>query len=564
MNKTITSNISGIIFHIEEDAYEKLQAYLAKVRSRFTVEEGRDEIMSDIESRIAEILASRIGASKQVIIMADVEHVIGLMGEPEAISDNEEKTESAKTEPNAETAGEHRDDRKRHRRLYRDPDDKVVGGVCSGIGYYFDIDPVWIRLGFAIAFFVFGTGLFFYLLLMIILPKAETTSEKLEMRGEPVDINNISRTIKEEFEGIKKRVGNFGEEAKQFRNKWEQEHRDWRNRNRRRSGPGNALNELFRALMRFLAFFMVVFGIIFLVGLLTSTFSLSSLDSGLISKTFSNFFSDGLHRGLGIAGILLVFGIPILMMIYRGIRIIFRITRRDRVVSIGALVLWVTGIIFGGIAIANAAEGFADTAETREKIPLHAPDTIYVRVSIDKNMENEHYRSQWDNKYYYASRWEEVSIEGEELKLGYPQLTVVYSENDSAELVIYKSSRGRDDFEALSNARKVLYPITIRDSVLILPNYFTLLENSFWRGQQVRVELRIPKNTVVFLHGTTRDILSNIENTTYTPSPDMADRRWKMTENGLACIDCAGLDEEENQFPAEAGPKPASDSLSGK
>lgn len=141
MNKTVTINISGIIFHIEEDAYEKLGTYLKTVRSRFSEEDGRDEIMTDIESRIAEILNERVGPSKQVVLMADVDHVISLMGEPEAISDKEGKTETNSEKEDSRNEGREY----RRRRLYRDTDDKVIGGVCSGMGYYFDVDPIWFR-----------------------------------------------------------------------------------------------------------------------------------------------------------------------------------------------------------------------------------------------------------------------------------------------------------------------------------------------------------------------------------------------------------------------------------
>src|ERR1700751_76427 len=138
MNKTVTINISGIIFHIEEDAYEKLGNYLKTVRNRFSAEDGRDEIMMDIEARVAEILQGKTGVSKQVVVMADVDYVISLMGETEAISDHEEKPEEKTAKEKEEV---HSGTRVR-RRLYRDTDDKVIGGVCSGLGYYFDLDPV--------------------------------------------------------------------------------------------------------------------------------------------------------------------------------------------------------------------------------------------------------------------------------------------------------------------------------------------------------------------------------------------------------------------------------------
>ncbi|MGL5892873.1 MAG: PspC domain-containing protein, partial [Bacteroidia bacterium] len=203
MNKTVTINISGIIFHIEEDAFQVLQNYLHLLRTRFSREEGCDEIMADIESRIAELLKAKIGGSKEVIVKADIDEVIAIMGSPESFEDGSEPQNTQNTagqNQQQNTSGQQSYSRGyNRRRLFRDTDDRIVGGVCAGLGHYFDVNPVWIRLAFAISFFVFGSGALLYFLLLIILPKAETTAEKLEMRGEPVDVNNISRSIKEDF-----------------------------------------------------------------------------------------------------------------------------------------------------------------------------------------------------------------------------------------------------------------------------------------------------------------------------------------------------------------------------
>ncbi|HLG02657.1 MAG TPA: PspC domain-containing protein, partial [Bacteroidia bacterium] len=535
MNKTITSNISGIIFYIEEDAYEKLQAYLNKVRYSFSAEEGRDEIMADIEARIAEIFSQRISDSKQVIVMADVDHVIAQMGEPGEFAENA-----------AEEKQEDRDEQQRthrtYRRLYRDPDDKIVGGVCSGLGYYFDVDPVWIRIAFVAVFFLFGSGILFYILLLIIIPKANTTTEKLEMRGEPVDVNNIRKTIREEFEGVKKRVEDFGDDAKQFGNKW----RDRARWSRKRGSSPDIIHDLFRGALRFFAFLMVVFGILFLVGLLTSTFSLSDFGPEFLSASFRNLFSNGFNHGLAIASILLVFGIPIMMMIYKGLRILFRIDKPDRPIVMTALILWICGIVTGSYSMVNAAGNFADGGSVSETIVLPAKDTLYVKVNIDRDMENIGYRSRWNRRHDVIDRWRAVSINGEDLKLGYADFTIVKSNSGNAELVLFKSARGNSRQEAVANARLIRFPATVTDSLITLPNYFALKESSMWRAQQVVAELRIPENTVVYLHPSTRDMLSDVDNIQNAFDPHMADRRWKMTEKGLTCIDCAGLNTDDN------------------
>ena len=153
MKRTITMNLSGIVFHIEEDAYEKLSNYLLTIKGYFKNTQGCDEIMGDIEARIAEMLQSKVNAGKQAVIMADVDYVISVMGSPETFAQDatENKESNNKKEDNAYSYTG-------RRRVFRDPDDKVIGGVCSGISNYFDLDPIWLRAAFAISFFVFGSG----------------------------------------------------------------------------------------------------------------------------------------------------------------------------------------------------------------------------------------------------------------------------------------------------------------------------------------------------------------------------------------------------------------------
>ena len=146
MNKTVTVNIGGMVFHIEEQAYDQLRKYLEAIRGYFTTSDGRDEIIQDIESRIAEMFSERIGTSRQVVTSADVEYMINTMGKPEQVAgaDEEKDQTDHRTWNSTESRG--------YRKLYRDPDDKVIGGVCSGLSHYVGMDPIWLRLIFAGAF----------------------------------------------------------------------------------------------------------------------------------------------------------------------------------------------------------------------------------------------------------------------------------------------------------------------------------------------------------------------------------------------------------------------------
>lgn len=541
MNKTVTINISGIIFHIEEDAYEKLGNYLRTVRSRFSEEDGRDDIMADIESRIAEILNERVGPSKQVVLMTDVDHVIALMGEPELISEQDEKKDNGSSS-SAENAGY--EPRAGRRRLYRDTDDKVIGGVCSGLGYYFDIDPIWLRIGFAVSFFVFGTGLLFYFLLVIIIPKAETTAEKLEMRREPVDLNNISKTVKEEFGEFKKRAQNFGHEAKQYGKKWKDETKDWRRRNNMRGSVEDFFHGVFNIIGRIFAFGLLALGILFLIALITSTFSLTDFGNLSFGEHVSSFFPDSFSYYMGLTCFFVVLGIPIIMMIYKGIRLVFRIKTQDRIVGIIALVIWiigVTGAIFSGISI---GKGFREESSVHEYFPLKnaKTDTIFLKVTPDPEMENRDYHSSWNQRHHFSNRRKSFSSNGGDVKFGDFDLRILPTDADSFQLLVYKEACGSDKREAMSRAKAIRYTITQTDSLITFNPYFTLGPGQNWKAQDIRLELLVPKNKVIYLSESMTGLIYDVENTTNTLDVDMVDRRWKMTSRGLECVDCAGLD----------------------
>src|SRR5688572_8253119 len=160
MNKTLSVNIGGVVFHIEEQAYDRLNKYLEAIKKHFTTSDGRDEIIQDIEGRIAEMLQERINVGKQVILDADVDHVINIMGRPEQFSDTPEEAETMTAA--AEMSSR---ERRSYRKLYRDPDDRWISGVCSGFAHYVGIDPIWLRLAFLISIFVFGTGILIYIIL---------------------------------------------------------------------------------------------------------------------------------------------------------------------------------------------------------------------------------------------------------------------------------------------------------------------------------------------------------------------------------------------------------------
>lgn len=201
MKKTFTVNLNGIVFHIDEDAYQLLENYLSNLRIHFSREEGSDEIMSDFEARISELLNERIRLGFSVITIEHVEEVIQRMGKPEELFAGEEKNAgsefSAATETTSGAA-----DRKFRKRLMRDPDDKMLGGVASGLAAYFGIDTTLLRLVMILLLIVSMTVpvTIIYIVLWLVLPLARTATDRLVMRGEPVNLENIGRTVTDGFE----------------------------------------------------------------------------------------------------------------------------------------------------------------------------------------------------------------------------------------------------------------------------------------------------------------------------------------------------------------------------
>lgn len=195
MKKTITVNLNGVVFNIDDDAFIYLENYLKSVGSHFSSQEGATEIMNDIEGRIAELLIEKTGYQKRVVTIADIEEVIKIMGNPGDFTDDREKS-SAYEKRTTYTY--------KRKRVYRDPDNRVLGGVCGGLGAYMDIDPIVFRILFVVIFFGFGAGLLIYLVLWIIIPEARTTAQKLEMRGDAVNASNIGNFIRDEFKSVKR------------------------------------------------------------------------------------------------------------------------------------------------------------------------------------------------------------------------------------------------------------------------------------------------------------------------------------------------------------------------
>lgn len=194
MKLTLSVNLGGYSFNIDEDAYEELRRYLKNLEIHFAGEESSSEILADIETRMAELFRAKLTVYKQVITISDVKEIISVLGNPEDMDDNPGTSAREKFS----SPGYHR--------MYRDADKRMLGGVCSGMGAYWDLDPWILRVIFFALTLAGGLGILTYLILWIVLPEARTTAQKIEMKGEPVNIQNIKDSVKKEVDRVRKKM----------------------------------------------------------------------------------------------------------------------------------------------------------------------------------------------------------------------------------------------------------------------------------------------------------------------------------------------------------------------
>lgn len=532
MQKTLTINISGIIFHIEEDAYDSLSKYLLTIKGYFSKTDGGNEIMSDIEARIAELLQSKINVAKQVILLSDVEYVMNIMGKPEEFGGEQSKEESKTTEEQTSQTQE-----KIKRRLFRNPDEKAIGGVCSGLAAYFDIDIVWVRLAMFLLVFFGGVSLWVYLILWIVIPEAKTTAEKLAMRGESANINTIFKSFQEEAEDVKNRMNKYG---KEFKNQNYGE--------AVRSNVSSVLNAIFNILGRLIGLFFIFIGGVLLLAYLSSLFGISIMNSNNDLAHWRHvIFESPSDYILGVFSFIVVLGIPVLMMIYGGVKLLFRIRYSNRWLNVSLGILWTIGIITGFYVAVVTAKQFNQSSRIKETFMIHGTgDTLVVKMtpgtanvksmSFENNDDIDTYLSRNHSGYCFGENNHNLSV------IGYAGLDVVENTSDSIELIITRSSRGSSKREANENAKAIQYSYHQEGNALVFDEIFQVLEGAKFRAQELDIKIKLPKGKVVYFDKSVKYLLDDVDNTTNTWDGDMISRRWKMTDRGLKCIDCDNLE----------------------
>ncbi|MDD4921605.1 MAG: PspC domain-containing protein [Bacteroidales bacterium] len=210
MKKTLSVNLGGSVYHIDEDAYQELMDYLQDVKRHLGDEASSEEVLNDIEQRISELFTQWMQGKRVVITVMDVQNVIEVLGRPEQYENVEGEAQSKEEkEMDARRGDSDRPSGNAHRKLYRDTENAILGGVCSGLAIYLKVSPVLVRLLYFVLVWFGGTGVFFYLICWLIIPEARTAAQRLEMCGEDVTIENIEKKVREEYGKVKDRVDGY-------------------------------------------------------------------------------------------------------------------------------------------------------------------------------------------------------------------------------------------------------------------------------------------------------------------------------------------------------------------
>ncbi|MBG7629335.1 MAG: PspC domain-containing protein [Bacteroidetes bacterium] len=548
MNKTININLGGIFFHIDELAYQKLRLYLDAIRRSLSDDpQGRDEILNDIELRIGELLSERIKDVRQVVNETDIDEITKIMGKPEDYLVDEEIFED---EPSFRKNTS-------SKKLYRDTEDKFLGGVCSGMAHYVGIDVIWMRLLWLILFFFFGTGILIYILLWILVPQASTTAEKLQMKGEPVNISNIEKKIREEFqevsEKVKEGVNDVTEKVK--------------NADFKKNVGGNArsgLEEIIETLGKILLTILKVFGkfigalIIFiasvtLIALIIGAFSWGSFEMLGFSEDFVHyppfFFDSVLPAWLLVIFAFFAISIPFVVLFMLGLKIISsNVKSFSTTTKLSLLGVWIVALLGLGFAGINFATqtAYDGVFNQTEELPFVSSDTLKIKMIGDENLSN---RSELYRNYNF-----ETVYDNDTQKLYSTRINVDIkpTEKTNAYIKIRKESTGNSRLKANQDAEAIEYQFNLTNKELLLNGYFLSDFKNKFKDQLIDATVYLPLNSVIYLDASTKSFLDDVDNVQNIYDRDMPKNYYKMTENGLECLDCDstifGDDYKEQNF----------------
>lgn len=533
MNKTVNINLANILFHIDEKAFNKLQRYLESIKRSFSGTAGSDEIIADIEARVAELFQEKMENDRQVITLKEVDEVINIMGQPEDYMVDEDIFED---EPRKSS-----ESRPRVKKLYRDVDNKYIGGVCAGLEHYLGFDVLWIRLIFIVLGIFTGFGFIAYILLWILVPEAATTSQKLDMRGEPVNISNIEKKVKEGFDEVADRVKSVDYEK--VGNKVKSSGRTFFD------ALGDIIMFFFKVFGKFIGILLIIIGAATLIGLFIGLFTVGILDIVHIPGVDFYDMVNSTVAPVWLVSLLSFFaiGIPFFFLLYLGLKILVNNLKSiGNIAKFSLLGLWLLSII--GLSVLGiqqvSAHAFNGTSTVTEDLYFpQAIDTLRIRLQSSDLYENQENVGINGMTVTYNENGDKILFSDD------VRFDIKKSEDSLAHIRIRKDADGSSFTSAKDRASKIDYNYSVEANTLLLDNFLTTDVKNKVRDQEVRLTVFVPANSVIQLDESAKRHIGRI--TRYDKDiyrSDIIDYQWLMQENGvLKCLDCPeDIDNEDD------------------
>lgn len=542
MKKTLNINLGGLAFIINEDAFELLHRYLEALKAKFRNDADRTEIMNDIEARMADLLNQKLAGRKEVLSVEDVEYVTGIMGRPEDIAGEEANETEASSSESSSAGSAHTYTQTNagpvNKRLFRDADDAKVGGVISGLCHYFGInDPVWARLAVVLLCFVsFGTVILLYLLLVIIIPKALTAAEKLQMKGEPVNISTIEKEIRDAATRTSDSVNNLVGQQNLFERLL------------------HFFVEVVKIFFKIIAGFIILVALFVLAVLLLSFFGVAVAGNTMLSHAPHLLVDNPTTITIFNIGVALFVAAPLIALIYAALRAILGRNRgRAPWLKWTLLAAWWIGVFMIIYSVAQNITNFRTTGTKHEQTAIMQPvngnilvqltDTSGQKVSADDDDEENDVNVNFNGIYIGGNKLEDV----DKLDIGEPSLQLMPSENDSFYVEKILSSQGETKTDGIKNTSFIGYNFSQTDTVVNLPARVYLDKNGKYRAQSVKIRIHIPE-------GKTVSFANNIDRWAATVKGDngyddtyFANTVWTVENGKVKCLKGENhFNEEEN------------------
>lgn len=531
MEKTIIINIGNTIIHIEESAYEFLKAYLNEVKQYFANHVDDLEIVTDIENRIAELLTEQLTEEKkQVVDSVNVNAVIAQMGRVQDFDTVEEGEEEPVINPNYQFHAE--------KKLYRDMDDHVIAGVCAGIAHYVNTEAKWIRLAMLLIVFLGGAGVLVYAILWVIMPKAKSRIERMEMKGEPANLQGFQKNLDEELLAVRQGLAIAGKHTGSIFGQigiFIGEFFEW---------LGRFISGTGKVIFKVIAAFIVLFGVLFLLSLIVGFAAFQGFWDSSVYEYFPFSIIEESNRGVILFSAFVVFFVPILALVLFSIRVAFNKQAINKTLSFALLIIWLVGVAMAGYHAAKISSEFKQHAELTQTSDFKSFKT-YV-IDIDKSK----YFSKEDSINYHINANQRRQIVTDDFENGpfvspnNVRINIEKSENGATRLIQKYESQGKTFQSALQNAQNIDYKYVLKDSTITFSPRFELRKGTIWRNQEVWLNLEVPVGTRLILKEDAYRYINNygtwdcgeIENDKNDYSV------WIMTEDGLKCV--AQLKEE--------------------